>query len=65
MQGDQLRASAKKRDDLHTVIALLKNADLDTARSAPTSGSFLDKLIMSGVAGPRKPGLICGNSACR
>lgn len=29
IQGDQLRVSSKKRDDLQTVIALLKNADLD------------------------------------
>ena len=29
IQGDQLRVSAKKKDDLQTVISLLKNADLD------------------------------------
>jgi uncharacterized protein YajQ (UPF0234 family) len=29
IQGDQLRVSGKKRDDLQAVIALLKNADLD------------------------------------
>jgi hypothetical protein len=29
IQGDQLRVSAKKKDDLQAVIALLKNADLD------------------------------------
>jgi uncharacterized protein YajQ (UPF0234 family) len=28
IQGDQLRVSGKKRDDLQAVIALLKNADL-------------------------------------
>lgn len=31
IQGDQLRVSGKKRDDLQAVIALLKNADLDVA----------------------------------
>ena len=29
IQGDQLRISGKKRDDLQSVIALLKNADVD------------------------------------
>ena len=29
IQGDQLRVSAKKKDDLQAVISLLKNADLD------------------------------------
>jgi cyclic-di-GMP-binding protein len=31
IQGDQLRVSGKKRDDLQTVIALLKGADLGVA----------------------------------
>lgn len=31
IQGDQLRVSGKKRDDLQAVIALLKQADLDVA----------------------------------
>lgn len=31
IQGDQIRVSGKKRDDLQAVIALLKNADLDIA----------------------------------
>ncbi len=31
IQGDQLRVSGKKRDDLQAVIALLKAADLDVA----------------------------------
>ena len=31
IQGDQLRVSAKKKDDLQAVIALLKDADLDIA----------------------------------
>ena len=31
IQGDQLRVSGKKRDDLQAVIALLKGADLDLA----------------------------------
>lgn len=31
VQGDQLRVSGKKRDDLQAVIALLKGADLDVA----------------------------------
>ncbi len=31
IQGDQLRVSAKKKDDLQTVIALLKGADFDFA----------------------------------
>jgi uncharacterized protein YajQ (UPF0234 family) len=31
IQGDQLRVSGKKKDDLQTVIALLRNADLDVA----------------------------------
>lgn len=31
IQGDQLRVSGKKRDDLQAVIALLKKADLDIA----------------------------------
>ncbi|UYP18106.1 YajQ family cyclic di-GMP-binding protein [Rhodococcus sp. Z13] len=31
IQGDELRVSGKKRDDLQAVIALLKNADLDIA----------------------------------
>jgi uncharacterized protein YajQ (UPF0234 family) len=30
IQGDQLRVTGKKRDDLQEVIALLKDADLDT-----------------------------------
>ena len=30
IQGDQLRVTGKKRDDLQEVIALLKNAGLDT-----------------------------------
>jgi cyclic-di-GMP-binding protein len=30
IQGDQLRITGKKRDDLQEVIALLKGADLDT-----------------------------------
>ena len=29
IQGDKLRVSGKKRDDLQTVIALLKDADID------------------------------------
>ena len=29
IQGDQLRVSAKKKDDLQTVIAMLKGAELD------------------------------------
>jgi cyclic-di-GMP-binding protein len=31
IQGDQVRVSGKKRDDLQAVIALLKSADLDIA----------------------------------
>ena len=31
IQGDQLRVSGKKKDDLQAVIALLRNADLDVA----------------------------------
>jgi uncharacterized protein YajQ (UPF0234 family) len=31
IQGDQLRVTAKKRDDLQTVIALLKGSDFDIA----------------------------------
>jgi uncharacterized protein YajQ (UPF0234 family) len=31
IQGDQLRVSAKKKDDLQTVIALLKDKDFDFA----------------------------------
>lgn len=31
IQGDQLRVTAKKRDDLQAVIALLKQSDLDVA----------------------------------
>jgi cyclic-di-GMP-binding protein len=31
IQGDQLRVSSKKKDDLQAVIALLKDADLDVA----------------------------------
>ncbi|MBX9244925.1 YajQ family cyclic di-GMP-binding protein [Actinotalea ferrariae] len=31
IQGDELRVSAKSRDDLQAVIALLKDADLDVA----------------------------------
>jgi uncharacterized protein YajQ (UPF0234 family) len=31
IQGDQLRVSAKKKDDLQAVIALLKGADFDFA----------------------------------
>ena len=30
IQGDQLRVTGKKRDDLQEIIALLKGADLDT-----------------------------------
>jgi uncharacterized protein YajQ (UPF0234 family) len=29
IQGDQLRISGKKRDDLQAVITLLKNADVE------------------------------------
>ena len=29
IQGDQVRVTGKKRDDLQAVIAFLKNADLD------------------------------------
>lgn len=31
IQGDEIRVSSKKRDDLQAVIALLKGADLDVA----------------------------------
>jgi hypothetical protein len=31
IQGDQLRVSSKKKDDLQTVISLLKGKDLDVA----------------------------------
>lgn len=31
IQGDELRVTSKKRDDLQTVIALVKSADLDFA----------------------------------
>jgi len=31
VQGDQLRVSAKKKDDLQSVIALLKGKDFDFA----------------------------------
>jgi uncharacterized protein YajQ (UPF0234 family) len=31
VQGDEIRVSSKKRDDLQAVIALLKGADLDVA----------------------------------
>ncbi len=31
IQGDQLRVSGKKRDDLQAVIAMLKESDLDIA----------------------------------
>lgn len=31
IQGEELRVSSKKRDDLQAIIALLKNADLDVA----------------------------------
>ena len=31
IQGDQLRVSSKKKDDLQSVIALLRGADLDVA----------------------------------
>ncbi len=31
VQGDEIRVSSKKRDDLQAVIALLKAADLDVA----------------------------------
>lgn len=31
IQGDEIRVSSKKRDDLQTVISLLKQADLDVA----------------------------------
>src|SRR6202011_3270267 len=31
IQGDEVRVSSKKRDDLQTVIAMLKKADLDVA----------------------------------
>ena len=31
IQGDELRVSSKSRDDLQSVIALLKGADVDTA----------------------------------
>ena len=31
LQGDEIRVSSKKRDDLQAVIALLKGADLDIA----------------------------------
>ena len=31
IQGDQLRVSAKKKDDLQTVMRILKDKDLDVA----------------------------------
>ena len=31
IQGDEIRVTSKKRDDLQAVIAMLKNADLDVA----------------------------------
>ncbi len=31
IQGDEIRVSSKKRDDLQSVIALLKGSDLDVA----------------------------------
>jgi len=31
IQGDELRVSSKKKDDLQAVIAMLKNSDLDVA----------------------------------
>ena len=31
IQGDEIRVSSKKRDDLQAVIALLKGSDLDVA----------------------------------
>ncbi|SKU66947.1 nucleotide-binding protein [Mycobacteroides abscessus subsp. abscessus] len=31
VQGDEIRVSSKKRDDLQAVIALLKGSDLDIA----------------------------------
>jgi cyclic-di-GMP-binding protein len=31
IQGDEVRVSSKKRDDLQAVIAMLKKADLDVA----------------------------------
>jgi len=31
IQGDELRVSSKKRDDLQAAIALVKSADLDFA----------------------------------
>ena len=31
IQGDELRVSSKKRDDLQSVIALVKQQDLDFA----------------------------------
>ena len=31
IQGEEIRVSSKKRDDLQAVIALLKGADLDVA----------------------------------
>ena len=31
IQGDEVRVSSKKRDDLQAVIAMLKDADLDVA----------------------------------
>ena len=31
IQGDEIRVSSKKRDDLQAVIAMLKGADLDVA----------------------------------
>jgi uncharacterized protein YajQ (UPF0234 family) len=31
IQGEQLRVSGKKKDDLQAVIALLKDANLDVA----------------------------------
>ena len=31
IQGDEIRVSSKKRDDLQAVIAMLKNAELDVA----------------------------------
>ena len=31
VQGEEIRVSSKKRDDLQTIIALLKGSDLDVA----------------------------------
>ncbi len=54
IQGDQLRVSAKKKDDLQTVIALLKGADVGVALQFTNYRELTVKgIVLAGGSGTR------------